>query len=61
MAVNKVAQREIIEVPYQLPDGEIRHISLVYQLLVRLLCRISSIRLGTTSIAFVMRRMGYLA
>jgi len=24
MAVNKVAQREIIEVPYQLPDGEIK-------------------------------------
>ena len=30
MAVNKVAQREIIEVPYQLPDGEIKpHMALV--------------------------------
>ena len=30
MAVNRVAQREIIEVPYQLPDGEIKpHMALV--------------------------------
>ena len=30
MAVNKVSQREIIEVPYQLPDGNIKpHMALV--------------------------------
>ena len=30
MAVNKVSQREIIEVPYQLPDGSIKpHMALV--------------------------------
>ena len=30
MAVTRVAQREIIEVPYQLPDGEIKpHMALV--------------------------------
>lgn len=30
MAVNRVSQREIIEVPYQLPDGEIKpHMALV--------------------------------
>jgi len=30
MAVNKVSQREIIEVPYQLPDGTIKpHMALV--------------------------------
>ena len=30
MAVNKVSQREIVEVPYQLPDGSIKpHMALV--------------------------------
>ena len=30
MAVNRVAQREIVEVPYQLPDGIIKpHMALV--------------------------------
>ena len=30
MAVNKVSQREIVEVPYQLPDGLIKpHMALV--------------------------------
>lgn len=30
MAVNKVSQREIVEVPYQLPDGTIKpHMALV--------------------------------
>lgn len=30
MAVNKVSQREIVEVPYQLPDGTVKpHMALV--------------------------------